>query len=547
MTENRIRHQVLLGFVTVVLFGVLSFVDPAVFRGIDRALYHFYITFFASTIALAPQVGEAVNQILDVPFLAQPLPTLLTELGLLLFLGCALAFFSSRLNERYRFFFFVLLVCVSLATAMCFFVFLHSWLRLALLLSALTSIYLAMTFYRASALGSLARENFEANRTLGLSLERQGHLDEALERYQRCPLDRETRELLYQLGLDYEERGATDKALLAYQQIKTLEYKDVQDRIRDLKSNQPPDQSSQYLSDKQKELSESFLRSRKNVGRYQIIEKLGKGTTGLVYKGLDPKLNRLVAIKIIRFSDDFDEDMIEEIKERFLREAEIAGRLSHPGIVTIHDVGEDDDLTYMAMEYLEGESLIRYCSSEKRLPLTRVLDVVAKVAEALDYAHKQGVVHRDIKPANIMLLHNGNIKVTDFGIAKAMSSTRTKTGVILGTPNYMSPEQIMGHKIDARTDIFSLGVLFFQLLTGKLPFHGENLSGLLYHITQGKHPSLRLIESGIPKACEQIIDKALAKNPRDRFRTAGQMARYLSMMLAKIEELSRKKDAVPPS
>ncbi|MBW2096872.1 MAG: protein kinase, partial [Deltaproteobacteria bacterium] len=527
------------------LFGVLSFLDPGVFRVIDNTLYHFYTTFFGSTTALAPQAGKAVKQILDGPFLTQPLSVLLTELGLLFFLGCALSFFSSRLNERNRFFFFVLLVCVSLATAMCFFVFLHSWLRLTLLLASLITIYLAMTFYRASAMESLARENFEANRTLGLSLQRQGHLDEALEKYQRCPLDRETRELLYQLGLDYEERGAMDKALLAYQKMKTLEYKDVQDRIRELGSEQSPDLNLKYLSGRQEELSESFLRSRKSVGRYQIIEKLGKGTTGLVYKGLDPKLNRLVAIKIIRFSDDFDEDMIEEIKERFLREAEIAGRLSHPGIVTIHDVGEDDDLTYMAMEYLEGESLVRYCSNEKRLTLTRVLDVVAKVAEALDYAHKQGVIHRDIKPANIMLLHNGNIKVTDFGIAKAISSTRTKTGVILGTPNYMSPEQIMGHKIDARTDIFSLGVLFFQLLTGKLPFHGENLSGLLYNITQGKHPSVRLIESGIPKACEQIIDKALAKNPTDRFRTAGQMARYLTMLLSKIEELSRKKVAVP--
>ena len=263
-----------------------------------------------------------------------------------------------------------------------------------------------------------------------------------------------------------------------------------------------------------------------------------------MYKGMDPKINRLVAIKVIRFSDDFDEEMVDEIRERFLREAEIAGKLSHPGIVTIHDVGEDDDLTYMAMEYLEGESLNHYCSNEKRLTLTRVLDVVAKVADALDYAHKQGVIHRDIKPANIMLLRNGNIKVTDFGIAKAISSSRTKTGVILGTPNYMSPEQIMGHKIDARTDIFSLGVLFFQLLTGKLPFHGENLSALLYHITQGKHPSVRLIESGIPKACEQIIDKALAKNPKDRFRTAGQMARYLTMLRAKIEELSTKRTVV---
>jgi len=537
MTEKRIRDQMLLGFVMIVFSALLYLLNFDIFKAIDQTLH------FGAQNALSAQANRAVTLILDGPFLAQPLPFIMSELGLLLLLGSSLAFFSPTLNEGYRFSFFTLLLFVALVTALCFFVFFHSWLRIAPLLAGLTAGYLAVTFYRASAMGFLVRENIEANKTLGLGLQRQGHLDEAFEKYRYCPLNQETRELLYQLGLDYEERGMAEKALLVYERMKTADYKDVRDRIRDLQSHQFPDLDPQFLSGRQERLSESFVLMKQKVGRYQILEKLGKGTMGLVYKGLDPKLNRLVAIKIIRFSDDFDEDMIQEIRERFLREAEIAGRLSHPGIVTIHDVGEENDLTYMAMEYLEGASLSRYCSNEKRLPLTRVLDVVAKVAEALQYAHRQGVIHRDIKPANIMLLQGGGIKVTDFGIAKAMSSTRTKTGVILGTPNYMSPEQIMGHKIDARTDVFSLGVLFFQLLTGKLPFHGENLSGLLYHITQGKHPSVRLIKSGIPKACEQIIDKALAKNPRDRFRTAGQMARYLSMLLSKIEELSRKRAA----
>ncbi len=541
MREKWIRDQMLLGFATLVLSSALYFLDLGIFKGIDNALFHFYASFLGSAKTLTEQGVRSVDLILAGPFLAQPLKFFITELLLLLFLGSALSVFSPRLSERYRFYFFILLVIITLGTATCFFVLTRSWLRIAPLCAGLTAVYLSATFYRASAMESLARENFEANRTLGLALQRQGHLDEAFERYQHCPLDWETQDLLYQLGLDYEERGMAEKALSVYERIKTADYKDVLDRIRELRSDHFLDLEPQYLSGRQNALSESFIQAKQQVGRYQILEKLGKGTMGLVYKGLDPKLNRLVAIKIIRFSDDFDDDMIEEIKERFLREAEIAGRLSHPGIVIIHDVGEENDLTYMAMEYLEGESLRRYCSNEKKLSLTRVLDVVAKVAEALDYAHRQEVVHRDIKPANIMLLRDGGVKVTDFGIAKAISSTRTKTGVILGTPNYMSPEQIMGHKIDARTDIFSLGVLFFQLLTGRLPFHGENLSGLLYHITQGKHPSVRQIQSGIPKACEQIIDKALAKNPQNRFKTAGQMARYLSMLLAKMEELSRKR------
>ena len=215
--------------------------------------------------------------------------------------------------------------------------------------------------------------------------------------------------------------------------------------------------------------------------------------------------------------------------------------MSHPSIVTIHDVGDDRELTYMAMEYLEGEDLDKYITRNNLLPFTRVLEVIGKVADALDFAHKAKVIHRDIKPANVMLLKNGQVKVTDFGIAKAISSSRTRTGVILGTPNYMSPEQIMGQKIDARSDIFSLGVLFFQLITGELPFHGENLSGLLYQITQVKHPSPKDYNPRIPKVCEQIIDKAMAKSPDNRFKKAGDMAKVVRLLSTKIEQLRKKR------
>jgi serine/threonine-protein kinase len=277
------------------------------------------------------------------------------------------------------------------------------------------------------------------------------------------------------------------------------------------------------------------------VGRFDILEELGKGSMGQVYKALDPKINRLLAIKTIRFSDEFEEDLIQEIKERFFREAEIAGQLSHPSIVTIYDVGEDRDLTYMAMEFLEGENLEKYIFKENLLPFTKILDIIAEVAEALAFAHRADVIHRDIKPANIMLLKNGGVKVTDFGIAKAISSSRTKTGVILGTPNYMSPEQIMGQKMDLRSDIFSLGVLFFQLLTGELPFHGENLSSLLYQITQIRHPSLRSYNPKIPRVCEQILNKALAKDPKDRFSSAEEMEKIIKLLISKIELLKKTK------
>jgi serine/threonine-protein kinase len=258
---------------------------------------------------------------------------------------------------------------------------------------------------------------------------------------------------------------------------------------------------------------------------------------GVVYKARDPKINRMLAIKTIRFSDEFEEDKLKDVKERFLREAEIAGQLSHPSIVSIYDVGEDFDLTYIAMEFLEGDDLHRYCKKGSLLPLRKVLHILGETASALGYAHDKGVIHRDVKPANIMMLKDGKVKMTDYGIAKAVSSSQTKSGIILGTPNYMSPEQINGYEVDGRSDIFSLGVVFFELLSGQLPFHGKTLTNLFYQITQSKHPSLRQINPKVPKPCEQIVDKALAKDPEKRFQRAEDFARYVKAMIAKIDEV----------
>jgi serine/threonine-protein kinase len=287
-------------------------------------------------------------------------------------------------------------------------------------------------------------------------------------------------------------------------------------------------------------VGESSPEERKTVGRYQLLEVLGSGSMGLVYKALDPKINRHLAIKTIRFSDEFEEDAIKDIKRRFLREAEIAGQLAHPSIVTIYDVGEDEDLTFIVMEYLEGKDLSKFIKKKNLLSFRKVLQVIARVADALEYAHTRNVIHRDIKPANIMLLDNGGVKMTDFGIAKAISSSRTKTGVILGTPNYMSPEQIMGQRIDQKSDIFSLGVLFFQLLSGELPFQGKNLSSLLYQITQVKHPPVRDFNTKLPRVCSQIIDKALSKDRADRFKSAGEMAKVIRLLSSKINQMMRR-------
>jgi serine/threonine-protein kinase len=422
-------------------------------------------------------------------------------------------------------------------------------IRGGIIFVALISLYLVLLVRRAFALEKTTQASTLALKALGQNLQKEGFLDFAQEAFAACPREEAARDLLYQLSLEYEQKGMTTRALGLYENLRRQgRYRDLDERMARLQRQEPAKRENDTAPERTGTglLSDSFLQARRTVGRYRILEQIGKGTMGLVYKALDPTINRLVAIKVIRFSDEFDEEAIQEIKMRFLREAEIAGKLSHPSIVTVHDMGEDQDLTYMAMEYVEGKDLSHYCNKDNPLPVPRILDIVASVAEALEHAHRANVIHRDIKPANIMLLEPGGIKVMDFGIAKAISSSKTKTGVILGTPNYMSPEQIMGHKIDARTDIFSLGVLLFHLLTGDLPFHGKNLSNLLFQITQAKHRPVRSYNLKIPKACEQIISKALSKDPKARFQSAGEMARYLRILLGKIEEIGQKTRAGSP-
>jgi eukaryotic-like serine/threonine-protein kinase len=415
-----------------------------------------------------------------------------------------------------------------------------SLLKIASITGSLASIIIIVLTSKGK------KESPEESRMLGLSYQGQGLLDKAFEKFLDLPPDDDSRELIYSLGLEYENKNQPNDALKVYLYLaRKGGFKDVKERIRKLKpSSRTAAASGVVESNEATIMPNPGEKVRTRIGRYEILGVLGKGSMGLVYKAQDPKINRLVAIKTIRFSDEFDEDVVQEIKERFFREAEIAGQLSHPSIVTIHDVGEDEDLTYMAMEFLEGEDLDNFITRKSLLSFRRVLAVVGRIAEALDYAHKANVIHRDIKPANVMLLKNGNVKVTDFGIAKAISSSRTKTGVILGTPNYMSPEQIMGQKIDARSDLFSLGVLFFQLITGELPFHGDNLSGLLYQITQIKHPSPRSYNPKIPQICEQILDKALAKDPAKRFRSAAEMSRVINSLGQRIDQIRIQKSSI---
>jgi serine/threonine-protein kinase len=221
------------------------------------------------------------------------------------------------------------------------------------------------------------------------------------------------------------------------------------------------------------------------------------------------------------------------MKERFFREAESAGRLIHPNIVTIYDAGDDGDISYIAMELLNGTDLKDFNQKGKLLPAKDVLETIAKVADALDYAHSQGVVHRDIKPANIMRLNDGRIKVADFGIARIASQSKTATGTVMGTPSYMAPEQLAGKKVDGRADLFSLGVTLYELLTGDKPFTGESVATLMFRIANEPHPQISTVRTDLPSGVQSIIDRALQKDPDLRYATGGEFARDLRALLTK--------------
>lgn len=262
------------------------------------------------------------------------------------------------------------------------------------------------------------------------------------------------------------------------------------------------------------------------LGRYVIIGELGQGAMGIVYKATDPLIDRAVAIKTINLA--LAHEGKEEYEARFYQEAKAAGRLSHPNIVTVYDVGKSGDIAYIAMEFLQGRELRDILNDRQRLPVDQAVDIVAQVALGLAYAHEHGIVHRDVKPSNIMVVRDGHAKITDFGIARMESSAvRTQTGMVLGSPKYMSPEQVMGKLTDQRSDIFSLGVMLYEMLTGQPPFTGENINAVMYQTLNTVPPPPSAMNPEVPSMLNFIVAKALAKAVDDRYGNAKDFANDL--------------------
>jgi len=267
------------------------------------------------------------------------------------------------------------------------------------------------------------------------------------------------------------------------------------------------------------------------LGRYEVVRELGKGAMGIVYLAKDPLIGRLVALKTIRAAAHADDDETKEFQQRFIREAQAAGILNHPSIVTVHDIGQDDTsgVSFIAMEYVEGNNLKEVMAQGRALSFEQIADIIGQVAEALDFAHSKGIVHRDVKPANVILLDGYRAKITDFGIAKIASgaSNLTTTGQFLGTPNYMAPEQIKGAPVDGRTDIFSLGICLYECLTRRKPFGGDSLTSISYKIVHEPFPPLHDINPQIPDGFDDVVANCLAKDPAKRYQRARDLANAL--------------------
>ena len=364
-------------------------------------------------------------------------------------------------------------------------------------------------------------------RMLGLAFQGQGQLDMAFDYFRKVPLDDTVMDNLYNLALDFERKRQFNKAeaVFSYMAGYNPKFRDLEAKLSRAKHMSETVILGGATTHPGGTLALGGGTEKPMLGRYQVEKELGKGAMGVVYLGKDPKIGRVVAIKTMALSQEFEADELAEVKERFFREAETAGRLSHPNIVTIFDAGEEHDLCYIAMELLKGKDLIPYTKTGSTLPLDKVASIVARVADALGYAHKHNVVHRDVKPANVMYeLENDVVKVTDFGIARITDSSKTKTGMVLGTPSYMSPEQLQGKKIDGRSDLFSLSVSLYQLACGELPFEGESMAQLMYKIANEDAPDILKYNAALPPAFVAFLDRAMSKEADQRFQTGEEFA-----------------------
>jgi len=492
--------------------------------------------------AMAPvlTLAHSVSSILNEDFFIEPEWGFWARMGAFLLVALYLMLLMPRLKAGVAFVVTVALVLALVATHYVLMTGNAMWIPMMTPGALLAIGYMLITTKRflvtERGKAKSDEESAESNRMLGIAFQTQGQLDMAFEKFRKCsPVDEQVLEAMYNLALDFERKRQFNKATSVYQYMAKHDksFRDIETRMARAQKME----ETVMLGGSGGHAGGTLLLDGGGVekpmlGRYEVEKELGKGAMGIVYLGRDPKISRVVAIKTMALAQEFEEDELGEVKERFFREAETAGRLNHPNIVTIYDAGEEHDLAYIAMEFLKGHDLARYCKPDNLLDMKTVISIVARAAEGLAFAHQQNVVHRDIKPANIMYEpESDTVKITDFGIARITDSSKTKTGMVLGTPSYMSPEQLAGKKVDGRSDLFSLGVMLYQMLSGSLPFKADSMASLMFKITNEEAADPRTIRADIPERVAIIIGRAMVKNADERYQTGFEFANDLKAFL----------------
>ncbi|WP_436286629.1 CHASE2 domain-containing serine/threonine-protein kinase [Solimonas terrae] len=491
-------------------------------------------------------LAHSVSSLLQGDFFTRPDWARWAELGVFVGLLLYLAFVVPRMKATLAALVSLILIVALVGTQIGLMVSHAIWLQLTIAAVFLALGHAFMTVKKFNITERLKQtsdvEGAESNRMLGLAFQGQGQLDMAFEKFRRVqPVDDRLLDLIYNLALDFERKRQFNKAESAYQYIAGFnkEFRDVPQKLSRAKklsetvilgsSGGGSHPGGTLVLDATQQLEKPML------GRYQVEKELGKGAMGIVYMGKDPKIGRQVAIKTMALSQEFEPDELAGVKERFFREAETAGRLTHPHIVSIYDAGEEHDLAYIAMEFIRGFDLTRHTKANNLLPVDEVLRLMADAADALNYAHANGIVHRDIKPANMMLVETTrSLKLMDFGIARITDSSKTKTGMVLGTPSYMSPEQLAGRRVDGRSDLFSLGVTLYQLLTGALPFQAESMATLMFKIANEPHAPPLALRPDLPAEIDQVIARVLHKDAAQRYANGAELATALRQVLAQL-------------
>ncbi len=477
--------------------------------------------------------AHVLQNILHSQAFQRPAWTHSIELVLLLIIGFYLAYalpqFTTRVGIAFSSLIFIALISVDFLALLYYSTWLQTITAAILLLIGHLFLICKQTYICEGSKKKSIKNMDETNKKLGISFQNQGMLEQAFEKFQACPVNDDMLSTFDKLALALERKQQFTLATAVYEHIARNKpnYPNIQARISSAKS----EGESSHINNSTLSTTLIPAENKRTLGRYEIISELGKGAMGTVYLGKDPKINRKVAIKTMALSEDFEPDEVEEVKSKFFHEAEIAGMLNHPNIVTIFDAGDEQNLAYIAMEFLDGIDLSPYTRKGRLLPFSTTLKIVGKVAEALQYAHEHDVIHRDIKPANIMILKNKTVKVTDFGIAHIIDSSKTKAGIVLGTPSYMSPEQLSGKKLDGRSDLFSLGVMLYELTSGIRPFRAESLSKLMYKIAKQPHVDIREHNTEVPDCIRLLIDELLTKQADQRINTANDLLGKVSLCL----------------